>query len=93
MLIFLLQGAVIASLGAILGNVAGHGLLTMMSQIELPQEQEAFVRTDRMVVSDDPVMYVYGFLFALAAGVTASLLPALRASKIEPVDVLRGHVG
>ena len=34
-----------------------------------------------------------GVLFALLTGGVASLLPALRGSRVEPVDVLRGQVG
>jgi ABC-type lipoprotein release transport system permease subunit len=30
---------------------------------------------------------------ALCVGLTASLIPALRGSRVEPVDVLRGQLG
>jgi ABC-type lipoprotein release transport system permease subunit len=45
-----------------------------------------------MLVSDDPKMYLYGLGFALGVGLVASLLPALRGARVEPVDVLRGMV-
>ena len=32
-------------------------------------------------------------MFALIVGVVASLIPAVRGSKVEPVDVLRGQIG
>ena len=42
---------------------------------------------------DDPAFYVYGVVFALCVGLIASLIPALRGSRVEPVDVLRGQLG
>jgi lipoprotein-releasing system permease protein len=80
---FLMQGATFATIGAFLGCLAGHFLLAGVT---------AFGKTDHMLVSDDPIMYAYGFGFALAVGLVASILPALRGARVEPVDVLRGMV-
>jgi lipoprotein-releasing system permease protein len=88
---FLLQGAIIASIGAALGNFAGHWVLVGVSQIEL-KASSVIGRTDHMLVDDDPRMYLYGLIFALAVGLLASLIPALRGSRVEPVEVLRGMV-
>ncbi|NUO49372.1 MAG: HlyD family efflux transporter periplasmic adaptor subunit [Polyangiaceae bacterium] len=89
---FLLQGAVISTIGATVGSILGHFILSGVSRIEL-KATTAIGRTDHMLVSDDPKMYFYGFVFALVVGILASLVPAMRASKVEPVDVLRGMVG
>lgn len=89
---FLLQGLVISSIGATLGSTIGHFILSAVSRIEL-KATTAIGRTDHMLVSDDPKMYFYGFVFALVVGLLASLVPAMRAAKQEPVDVLRGMVG
>jgi lipoprotein-releasing system permease protein len=88
---FLLQGAVVALLGAGLGIVAGHATLSGVSQIKL-KAATALGRSDSLLVDDDPVMYLYGTGFALAVGLLASAIPALRGSRIEPVEVLRGMV-
>jgi lipoprotein-releasing system permease protein len=88
---FLLQGAIVASIGAALGNLAGHYILTAVSHIEL-KASTVMGRTDHMLVDDDPKMYVYGLIFALTVGLLASMIPALRGSRVEPVDVLRGMV-
>jgi lipoprotein-releasing system permease protein len=88
---FLLQGAIIASIGAALGDLAGHWVLVGVSQIEL-KASSVIGRTDHMLVDDDPKMYLYGLMFALAVGLLASLIPALRGSRVEPVEVLRGMV-
>jgi lipoprotein-releasing system permease protein len=51
------------------------------------------VKSETFLVYEDPVFYIYGAGFALFVGLLASLIPALRASRVEPVDVLRGQIG
>lgn len=88
---FLLQGAVIAIVGAIIGDLLGHWMITLLGQLKTPQE--GLVKSEYFLVYDDPAFYVYGVVFALVVGLTASLIPALRGSRVEPVDVLRGQLG
>jgi len=89
---FLLQGAIVALLGAGLGDFAGHEILSAVSRIKL-KASTPFGRSDSMLVDDDPEMYLYGASFAVVVGLLASALPAVRGSRVEPVDVLRGMVG
>ena len=89
--LFLLQGAIVALIGAAIGSFLGHELLIAVSHIPL-KTNTAYGRADTMLVDDDPRMYVYGALFALVIGLLASAIPAGRGSRIEPVDVLRGMV-
>jgi ABC-type lipoprotein release transport system permease subunit len=51
------------------------------------------VKSDTFLIWEDPKFYVWGIVFALGVGVTASLIPAWRGSLVEPVDVLRGQIG
>lgn len=88
---FLLQGAIIASIGAALGSVGGHYIVAFLGTLKV--KQEGLVRSETFMVYEDPVFYFYGVGFALAVGLVASLIPALRASRVEPVDVLRGQIG
>jgi lipoprotein-releasing system permease protein len=74
-------------LGDVLGKVAIHYLG------KLPVKTEALVKSDTFLVHESPEYYVWGVLFALFVGVVASLIPALRGSRVEPVEVLRGQVG
>src|SRR5262249_43822182 len=60
---FLLQGTIIASIGAGLGDLAGHWILLGVSHIEL-KASTIMGRTDHMLVDDDPKMYLYGLVFA-----------------------------
>jgi lipoprotein-releasing system permease protein len=89
--VFLLQGIIIALAGGLMGCVIGHYLIVALSHLKT--HQEGLVKSEYFLVLDDPRVYVYGVLFALVVGVVASLIPAIRGSKVEPVDVLRGQVG
>jgi lipoprotein-releasing system permease protein len=89
--IFLLQGVIIAMCGGALGDLLGHYLIVALSHLKT--HQEGLVKSEYFLVYDDPRVYGYGVAFALLVGVVASLIPAVRGSKVEPVDVLRGQVG
>jgi lipoprotein-releasing system permease protein len=88
---FLLQGAIIALVGAAIGDAGGHWVLVALSHLKT--HQETLVKSEYFIVHDDPRFYVWGLLFALAVGLVASLIPAWRGSRVEPVDVLRGQLG
>lgn len=88
---FLLQGVIIALVGAAIGDLLGHQVLVALSKLKT--HQEALVKSEYFLVFDDPKFYWYGFAFALVVGVFASLIPAIRGSRVEPVDVLRGQLG
>lgn len=87
---FLLQGAIIALIGAALGDVVGHYVIVMLSHLKT--HQEGLVKSETFLVYDDPRFYWYGATFALVVGLVASVIPALRGSRVEPVDVLRGQI-
>jgi lipoprotein-releasing system permease protein len=89
--IFLLQGLIIASIGGALGDLFGKIALTQLAK--LPVKMEGLVKSDTFLIHEDPAFYVYGVVFALVVGMVASLLPAIRGSRVEPVDVLRGQIG
>ncbi len=89
--IFLLQGIVISLVGGLIGDGLAKIAIHYLAQLKI--KAEGFMKTDIFLVNDDPKMYVYGLAFALFVGVTASMIPAWRAAKVEPVDVLRGQIG
>ena len=89
--IFLIQGTIVAIVGGILGDLLGKLALYQLGKLKV--HSEGLVKSDTFLVFEDPKFYVYGIVFALVVGVTASLIPAWRGSKVEPVDVLRGQIG
>ncbi len=91
LLTFLAQGIVVALAGAAIGDVAGWRLLRFLGALKI--RQEGLVRSEHFLIYEDPWFYLYGVLFSLAVGVVASLIPAVRGARVEPVDVLRGQAG
>jgi lipoprotein-releasing system permease protein len=89
--IFLLQGIIVALVGGVIGD--GLGKLAIVQLGKLKVHSEGLVKSDTFLVYEDPKFYFWGIVFALVVGVVASLIPAWRGSKVEPVDVLRGQIG
>lgn len=90
LLVFLIQGVIIAFLGALFGDFFGWRLVEFLGSLQI--KQDGLVKSSKFLVYQDPKYYIYGIVFALLTGTVASLLPAWRGSKVEPVDVLRGQV-
>jgi lipoprotein-releasing system permease protein len=88
--IFLLQGGVLSLLGGAVGGLAGHGLVILVGGIKMTRD--VVVKSDHLLMHEEPRMYVLGLLFSLAVGLLASFIPALRGARVEPVDVLRGQI-
>jgi lipoprotein-releasing system permease protein len=91
LLVFLLQGLVIAAIGGVLGDVLGKLAIWNIPRIKM--SIEGVVKADSLPVHEQASFYVWGIVFALVLGAAAALLPAWRASRVEPVDVLRGQIG
>lgn len=91
MLIFFVQGVVVALLGAAVADLLGYQLIEFLGTLQI--KSDGLVTSSTFLVYKDPRYYWYGLLFSLLTGVSASLLPAWRGSRIEPVDVLRGQIG
>lgn len=89
--IFLLQGVVISLVGGVIGDLLGKVALVQLAKLRV--HLEGLVKSDTFLIYEDPRFYLYGLAFALVVGVFASLLPAIRGSRVEPVDVLRGQIG
>ena len=84
MRVFLLQGALIGAGGAILGCAAGYALTFVMSNI-LRSSDGARLFTARL----DPQLYVYTLLAAVVLGLGAAVMPARRASRLDPAQAIR----
>jgi lipoprotein-releasing system permease protein len=87
--IFLAEGAVVAFIGALLGAGAGRMVLTFMRGLRSASGL-GYSKPSTFAIYERPSIYLLAFLFAIAVGLLASLVPAWRASRVEPVDVLRG---
>ncbi|MBL9205126.1 MAG: ABC transporter permease, partial [Opitutaceae bacterium] len=86
--IFLWQAAAVLSIGALLGCALGatitYGVSTMRINIK------GIFATDRFLVDWSPWHYVAAVGISVVMVMAASLIPARRAARLEPGDVIRG---
>ncbi|GAB3915853.1 ABC transporter permease [Mucilaginibacter boryungensis] len=86
--IFLSQSVFIGLLGAISGLMLGFLLSYALSKVPFPQND--YVALNFFPVAFNPAHYFFGLLFGLITPFVAGLMPSLKASKIDPVIILRG---
>lgn len=86
--IFLSQSIVIGLLGALTGIVLGFLLSYAMSKVPFPKSN--FVSLKYFPVIFKPAHYLFGIFFGILTTSIAGLMPSLKASRIDPVAILRG---
>lgn len=86
--IFLSQSLFIGIIGSISGLVLGFGLSYGLSKVTWPEDE--FIVISHFPVNFDPMYYVVGIIFGVLTTGVAGLLPALKASRVDPVAILRG---
>jgi len=86
--IFLIQGIVLGIFGSILGIPLGAILMRILEEVTFkpPGTTEAI----NMPMDWGILQFIIAIAFAIIAATTAALLPARKASNVEPVDILRG---
>lgn len=90
LLVFLLEGGLIGIFGALSGALMGYMATTLLGMLPLGGSSEYAAR-QTLTMDQNPRTYLMTALFALFISLVASLGPALRASKLRPIDVLRGE--
>lgn len=83
-LIFLYQGLILGLFGAVLGTALGLGLTTAFSTFALNPDGTPIIR-----LYLQPQFIVVSALVAVAAATVASLIPARRSSKLDPMEVIK----
>ena len=84
MRVFLLQGTLIGASGAFLGCACGYALTYVMSSI-LRASDGAPIFAARV----EPELYFYTLIAASALGLIAAVMPARRASRLDPAQAIR----
>jgi lipoprotein-releasing system permease protein len=86
--IFIAIALSIGIFGAALGMLFGLGLTALIDQI--PFNTTALPTIKTYPINYDPMFYLIGTVFALVTTYFAGYLPARKASKVDPVDIIRG---
>lgn len=87
--IFMVEAVVIGFTGGLLG--LAHGWLACFIASKIEVKLAGLVTLDHLMINFDPMFYMAGFAFALGTTALAGYFPALKASKVDPVDIIRGH--
>ena len=86
--IFLWQAAIVLAIGALVGALVGVVGTFVVSQIPLPIN--GIFKTETFQVSWNGWHYVEAILTAALMVMAASVIPARRAARLEPGDIVRG---
>jgi lipoprotein-releasing system permease protein len=86
--IFLWQACIVLAFGSIIGCLVGAGGTYAVSRI--PLNITGIFKTDTFIVNWSAWHYVAGTLTAVIMVLVASLIPARRAARLEPGDIIRG---
>ncbi len=84
--IFLLQGAIVGVLGAVLGSLIGGGLALFFERLASNADGSA-----SFPVQLDASLFAGTAVLAIVTGVVAAVLPARRAARLDPAVAIRSE--
>jgi lipoprotein-releasing system permease protein len=85
--IFLTESLIIGFTGGLLGLLLGFVLTRIIGSI--PMNIKGFVSMEYLKFNSSPAFYVFAFSFALIATALAGYIPARKAAKVDPIDIIR----
>lgn len=86
---FFMEGLAIGVVGVLTGCVFGYYLTEFVGSLPIPQR--GLIQSENLTMNNAPQLYIIAGGAALVVTMLASVLPALRAGKLDPVETLRGH--
>ncbi|MBP9793485.1 MAG: ABC transporter permease [Flavobacterium sp.] len=86
--IFMVLSMVIGVCGGVLGLLFGYFFSNIIDVI--PFNTSALPTIKTFPINYNPLFYIIGITFALITTFIAGLFPALKASKVDPVEIIRG---
>jgi lipoprotein-releasing system permease protein len=75
--------------GSVLGLLIGFLLSSLIARA--PFNGGDFISLDHFPVNFDPKYYIIGIMFGVATTAFAGYMPSRKASKIDPIEILRGQ--
>jgi lipoprotein-releasing system permease protein len=86
--LFLVEGLSMGAVGSVIGWIIGYGLTELLATIRFEIQGEVEITSLPVVV--DPLHYAIAAAFALGSAGIAGYLPARKAARLNPVDIIRG---
>ena len=86
--IFLWQAGIVLAIGAVLGGLLGAGVTWLIERV--PLRVTGIFKTEHLMVNWDSNHYIMAIVTAVVMVMIASLVPARRAARLEPGDIVRG---
>lgn len=87
--LFVIEGVAIGAAGSALGWLLGAGLVYALSQVRFELEAAGQEMT-QLPVTWSLLHFAIASAFALGSAAVAGYLPARRAARLNPVDIIRG---
>jgi lipoprotein-releasing system permease protein len=87
-LIFLYEGLIIGAIGSVFGLALGAGFMRMLSAVQI--KPPGVSDKVSMPVWWGPEQFALATAFAMVSCILAAYLPARRAGRVHPVEILRG---
>jgi lipoprotein-releasing system permease protein len=86
--IFISLSLIIGLAGGLFGLLFGYIFSSIIDLI--PFETASLPTVKTYPINYNPLFYIIGITFALFTTTIAGLFPALKASKVDPVEIIRG---
>jgi lipoprotein-releasing system permease protein len=86
--VFVIIALTIGVFGGILGLICGYGMSSLIDQV--PFDTAALPTIKTFPVNYSPKYYVIGIVFAIVTTYFAGYFPSKKASRIDPVIIIRG---
>jgi len=84
---FVIEALMIGFAGGVLGFVLGYALCLALGSIEF---KSPFMDANRLPLAYSPLHYAIAMLVALVSSFAAGFMPARKAARLHPVDIIRG---
>lgn len=85
--IFVIEALILGLVGGLLGFVLGYLLCLAVGSIEI---KSPFLDVTRIPLAYTPWHYAIALAVAMASSIAAGYLPARRAARLHPVEIIRG---